>query len=177
MRSVGQGVSKLRPALVSTTASSQTMGVSRGPSDTVTPTTRYDTRAHNDGVLSLPEYYRVGVQPDNEIDWSRSLEPEASFGKHYRSLPDGRRLTREQSDAVTLATPYNTQAHNDGALSFHEYSWPVTGRYPQPHGPGIASWENSFTSTAASGASTVVPVPSSGEYFLWSLNESSAYRS
>jgi len=37
----------------------------------------------------------MGVQPDRGVGFPRSLEPEASFGKHGRSPPDDRRLTRE----------------------------------------------------------------------------------
>ena len=93
------------------------------------------------------------------------------------SASDDGRLTREPPDTATSATPYSTQAHNDETLSLSEYSWPVTGRYPQSYGPCIASWENSFTSIAASKASTTISVPSNGEHFLWNLNESSAYQS
>jgi len=131
----------------------------------VTSTTPHDTQTHGDDALSFPEYYCAGVQPGNQVDWSRSLEPGASFGKHSRSLPDDGRLTHEPLDTVTSATPYDTQAHNDGALSFPEYYWPATDLHPQYHGPGTASWENPFTSTAAPEASTMVPGPNSGEYF------------
>ena len=143
----------------------------------MTSTTPYDAQTHSDGALPFPGYYCEGVQPDNEVGWSRSLEAEASFGKYNRSLPDDRRLTRGPSATVTPTTRYDTQVHNDGTLPFNEYSWPVTGRRPQSHGPGITSWEDSFTSTGASVASTMVPVPSSGEYAIWNLNESSAHRS
>jgi len=67
--------------------------LTRGPSDTVTSTTPYDTQTHSNGALSFPGYYCEGVQPDNEVGWSRSLGAEASFGKHNRILPDDGRLT------------------------------------------------------------------------------------
>jgi len=122
------------------------------------------TSATEDKNGIFADGWGVGVRPDHEVGLPWGLEAEASFGKHNRSLPDDGRLTHESSDTVASATPYNTQAHNDGALSFPEYYLPATGLHSQSHSPSIASWENSFTSTAVSEASAMVPVPSSGEY-------------
>ena len=119
----------------------------------------------------------MGVQPDHEVGFPRSFEPEATFGKHDRSLQDDRSLTFEPSETFSSTTPHDTQTHSDGAPSFTEYCWPVTGQHPQSHGSSAASWENSFTSTAASTVPTMVPVPNSSGYFVWNLNESSAHRS
>ena len=143
----------------------------------MTSTIPYDTQTDSDPSLSFPEYCCLNVQPNHEIGFPRSLEPEASFGKYNRSLPDDRCLTCEPSEALTSTTPYDTQTHSDRALSFPEYYWPVTDQHPQSGGSGAVSWENSFTSTAASKASTMVPVPSSSEYYLWNLNESSSHQS
>jgi len=110
--------------------------------------------------------WSVGVQPEHEVGLPRGLEAEASFGKHDHSLPDDTRLTHEPSDTVASTTPFDTQTNNDGTLSFPEYYWPVPSLHPQSHDSGVVNWENSFTSMAASEASTMVPVPSSGKYFL-----------
>ena len=67
---------------------------------------------------------------------------------------------------MTSVTSYDVQAYSDIKLTFPRNYWPVTGQYAQSHDSGIMSRDNSFTSTVALEVPKMVPIPSSGKYFL-----------